>query len=96
MLQSLGFMTEVAVSARMLERCSAEDGGTPPTSPSSISLAGDGRAKCPPHPEIRSDVLVFVTRVRRRRCLRFQEYGFDGVLPKPFAVSDLRRALAVG
>ena len=26
---------------------------------------------------------------------RIEEYGFDGVLPKPFAVSDLRRALAV-
>jgi hypothetical protein len=24
---------------------------------------------------------------------RFRDYGFDGVLPKPFAIPDLRRAL---
>ena len=103
MLQSLGFMTEVAVSGEdALERFrSAEDGGTP----FDIAIldltvpGGMGGAEAVHHiRKIRSDVLVFVTSGYADDAVlaRFQEYGFDGVLPKPFAVSDLRRALAVG
>jgi len=47
--------------------------------------------------EMRPDVLVFVTSGYADDAVlaRFRDYGFDGVLPKPFAVSDLRRTLAV-
>ncbi|HEY5618372.1 MAG TPA: ATP-binding protein [Vicinamibacterales bacterium] len=103
MLQSLGFVTEVAVSGDdALERFrSAEDDGAP----FDIAIldltvpGGMGGAEAVRHiREIRSDILVFVTSGYADDAVlaRFQEYGFDGVLPKPFAVSDLRRALAVG
>jgi len=45
--------------------------------------------------EIRTDVPVVVTSGYADDSVlaRFRDYGFDGVLPKPFAIPDLRRAL---
>jgi two-component system, cell cycle sensor histidine kinase and response regulator CckA len=103
MLQSLGFVTEVSSSGEdAIEHFrAAEDRGTP----FDIAIldltvpGGMGGAEAVHHiRQIRSDVLVFVTSGYADDAVlaRFREYGFDGVLPKPFAVSDLRRALAIG
>jgi PAS domain S-box-containing protein len=102
MLQSLGFETEVAVSGEhAIEQFRAAEDGGAPFDIAILDLTvpgGMGGAEAVRHiREIRSDVLVFVTSGYADDAVlaRFQEYGFDGVLPKPFALSDLRRALAV-
>jgi PAS domain S-box-containing protein len=103
MLQSLGFVTEVAVSGEdALERFRAAEDHGEPFDIAILDLTvpgGMGGAEAVGHlRKIRPDVLVFVTSGYADDAVlaRFQEYGFDAVLPKPFAVSDLRRALAVG
>ncbi len=103
MLQSLGFLTEVAVSGEdALDRFrAAEDQGVPfDVAILDLTVPGGmGGAEAVRHiREMRPEVLVFVTSGYADDAVlaRFQEYGFDGVLPKPFAVSDLRRALAGG
>ena len=102
MLQSLGFVTEVAVSGEdAIHRFRAAENHGAPFDIAILDLTvpgGMGGAEAVRHiRQIRSDVLVFVTSGYADDAVlaRFQEYGFDGVLPKPFAVSDLRRALAV-
>jgi PAS domain S-box-containing protein len=102
MLQSLGFETEVAVSGEdAIERFRAAEDSGAGFDVAILDLTvpgGMGGAEAVRHiREIKSDVLVFVTSGYADDAVlaRFQEYGFDGVLPKPFAVSDLRRALAV-
>ena len=102
MLQSLGFVTEVAVSGvDAIHRFRAAENHGAPFDIAILDLTvpgGMGGAEAVRHiRQIRSDVLVFVTSGYADDAVlaRFEEYGFDGVLPKPFAVSDLRRALAV-
>jgi PAS domain S-box-containing protein len=103
MLQSLGFVAEVASSGEdALQRFrGAEDRGIPfDIAILDLTVPGGMGGAEAVHRirQIRSDVLVFVTSGYADDAVlaRFREYGFDGVLPKPFAVSDLRRALAVG
>ena len=57
---------------------------------------GMGGSEAVPHiKDIRPDVPVVVTSGYADDSVlaRFRDYGFDGVLPKPFAIPDLRRAL---
>ena len=102
MLQSLGFLTEVAVSGEdALERFRVAEMDGAPFDIAILDLTvpgGMGGAEAVLHlRQMRPDVQVFVTSGYADDAVlaRFREYGFDGVLPKPFAVSDLRRALAV-
>lgn len=102
MLQSLGFDTEVAASgdAAVQRFQEAESTGrrfdivildlTVPGGMGGAEAVTLVRA-------IRRDVLIFVTSGYADDAVlaRFHEYGFDGVLPKPFALTDLKRALAV-
>ena len=102
MLQSLGFVTEVAVSGEdALERFRLAETEGAPFDIAILDLTvpgGMGGAEAVLHlRKMRPDVQVFVTSGYADDAVlaRFREYGFDGVLPKPFAVPDLRRALAV-
>jgi CheY-like chemotaxis protein len=54
-----------------------------------------GRDAVPYIRQITPDVPVVVTSGYADDSVlaRFSDYGFDGVLPKPFALADLRRAL---
>jgi PAS domain S-box-containing protein len=100
MLQSLGYATEVAASGEQaIELFRAADTRGEPFDILILDLtvpAGMGGAEALPHiRSMRSDVSVFVTSGYTDDSVlaRFRDYGFDGVLPKPFAVSDLRRVL---
>jgi PAS domain S-box-containing protein len=102
MLESLRLDTEVAVSGQdALEQFRAAEKRGAPFDVVILDLTvpgGMGGAEAVQHiRKMRRDVLVFVTSGYADDAVlaRFREYGFDGVLPKPFAVTDLRRALSV-
>jgi CheY-like chemotaxis protein len=102
MLASLGFDISVAVSGEdAIEQFrDAEQHQTPfDIVILDLTVAGGmGGAQTVPHiRKMRSDVVVFVTSGYADDTVlaRFQEYGFDGVLPKPFSIPDLRTALSL-
>ncbi|MBI2185485.1 MAG: response regulator, partial [Acidobacteria bacterium] len=100
MLHAVGFATEIASDGEDAIRRfqAAEEGGTPfnlvildLTVPGGMGGAeAVARIRA-----IRSGVTVFVTSgyADDDVLARFRDYGFDGVLPKPFTVPDLRRTL---
>jgi len=100
MLQSLGYTAEVAVHGEdAIDRFRAAEARGEPFDIVILDLTvpgGMGGAEAVPHiRSMRSDVTVFVTSGYTDDSVlaRFRDYGFDGMLAKPFAVSDLRRML---
>jgi CheY-like chemotaxis protein len=100
MLQSLGYTTEAAPSGEVAIELfrGAEKRGEPfDVVILDLTVAGGmGGAECVGHiRDIRSDVTVYVTSGYTDDSVlaRFRDYGFNGVLPKPFGVADLRRVL---
>lgn len=100
MLQALGYTTEVTASGEeAIARFRAADARGEPFDIVILDLTvpgGMGGAEAAPHiRNLRSGVSVFVTSGYAEDAVlaRFRDYGFDGVLPKPFGVSDLRRVL---
>jgi PAS domain S-box-containing protein len=100
MLQSLGYTTEAAPSGEIAIELfrGAEKRGEPfDVVILDLTVAGGmGGAECVGHiRNIRSDVTVYVTSGYTDDSVlaRFRDYGFNGVLPKPFGVADLRRVL---
>jgi CheY-like chemotaxis protein len=100
MLQSLGYETELATSGQeAIERFrDAEERGEPFVA---VILdltvpGGMGGAEAVTHiKNIRADVPVVVTSgyADDPVMAHFRDYGFDAVLPKPFPIPQLRRAL---
>jgi CheY-like chemotaxis protein len=100
MLQSLGYITEAAPAGEVaIERFrAAEERGEPfDVVILDLTVAGGmGGAECVGHiRNIRANVTVYVTSGYTDDSVlaRFRDYGFNGVLPKPFGVADLRRVL---
>jgi PAS domain S-box-containing protein len=100
MLQSLGYFTEATPSGELaIERFrAAEDRGEPfDVVILDLTVAGGmGGAECVGHiRSIRPNVTVYVTSGYTDDSVlaHFRDYGFNGVLPKPFGVADLRRVL---
>ena len=100
MLQSLGYLTETAPSGETaIERFQAAEERGEPFDVVILDLTvagGMGGAECVGHiRNIRPDVTVYVTSGYTDDSVlaRFRDYGFNGVLPKPFGVADLRRVL---
>ncbi len=100
MLQSLGYFTEATPSGELaIERFrAAEDRGEPfDVVILDLTVAGGmGGAECVGHiRNIRPNVTVYVTSGYTDDSVlaHFRDYGFNGVLPKPFGVADLRRVL---
>ena len=100
MLQSLGYFTEAAPSGEVaIERFrAAEERGEPfDVVILDLTVAGGmGGAECVGHiRNIRPNVTVYVTSGYTDDSVlaHFRDYGFNGVLPKPFGVADLRRVL---
>jgi PAS domain S-box-containing protein len=100
MLQSLGYITEATPSGEVaIERFrAAEDRGEPfDVVILDLTVAGGmGGAEAVGHiRNIRPNVTVYVTSGYTDDSVlaRFRDYGFNGVLPKPFGVADLRRVL---
>ena len=100
MLQSLGYVTEATPSGEVaIERFrAAEERGEPfDVVILDLTVAGGmGGAEAVGHiRSIRQDVTVYVTSGYTDDSVlaRFRDYGFNGVLPKPFGVADLRRVL---
>jgi PAS domain S-box-containing protein len=100
MLQSLGYVTEATPSGEVaIERFrAAEDRGEPfDVVILDLTVAGGmGGAECVGHiRSIRPDVTIYVTSGYTDDSVlaHFRDYGFNGVLPKPFGVADLRRVL---
>ncbi|HEX2843612.1 MAG TPA: ATP-binding protein [Candidatus Limnocylindria bacterium] len=101
MLESLGYEAVLAASgAEAIDRFrEAEEAGTPfVAAVLDLTLTGGmGGAEAVTHLKaIRADVLAIVTSgyADDPVMARFREYGFDAVLPKPFPIPALRRALA--
>jgi PAS domain S-box-containing protein len=100
MLQSLGYLTEAAPSGELaieLFRAAEKRGEPFDVVILDLTVAGGmGGAEAVGHiRHIRSDVTVYVTSGYTDDSVlaRFRDYGFNGVLPKPFGVADLRRVL---
>ena len=100
MLQSLGYLTEATPSGEAaIERFrAAEDRGEPfDVVILDLTVAGGmGGAEAVGHiRNIRADVTIYVTSGYTDDSVlaHFRDYGFNGVLPKPFGVADLRRVL---
>jgi PAS domain S-box-containing protein len=100
MLQSLGYVTEATPSGELaIERFrAAEERGEPfDVVILDLTVAGGmGGAEAVGHiRSIRSNVAVYVTSGYTDDSVlaHFRDYGFNGVLPKPFGVADLRRVL---
>ena len=100
MLQTLGYLTEATPSGEVaIERFrAAEDRGEPfDVVILDLTVAGGmGGAEAVGHiRNIRPNVTVYVTSGYTDDSVlaRFRDYGFNGVLPKPFGVADLRRVL---
>jgi PAS domain S-box-containing protein len=100
MLQSLGYEAELATSGQdAIERFRAAEERGEPFVAVILDLTvpgGMGGAEAVRHiKDIRSDVPVVVTSgyADDPVMARYREYGFDAVLPKPFPIPQLRRAL---
>lgn len=100
MLETLGYVAEVAASgSEAVDKFrEAELRGEPfDVAILDLTVPGGmgGREALPLIKEIRADVPVLVTSGYADDSVlaNYQEYGFDGVLPKPFAIPELRRAL---
>jgi len=100
MLESLGYSTQVAPSGRhAIDQFREAELRGEPFDAVILDLTvpgGMGGSEAVPHiKDIRPDVPVVVTSGYADDSVlaRFRDYGFDGVLPKPFAIPDLRRAL---
>ncbi len=100
MLQSLGHTAEVATSGRdAIEQFRQAESRGEPFDAVILDLTvpgGMGGAETLPHiKSIRADVPVLVTSGYAEDSVlaRFRDYGFDSVLPKPFSIPDLRKAL---
>ena len=100
MLESLGYATQVAPSGRhAIDMFREAESRGEPFDAVILDLTvpgGMGGGEAVPHiKDIRPDVPVVVTSGYADDSVlaRFRDYGFDGVLPKPFAIPDLRRAL---
>jgi CheY-like chemotaxis protein len=100
MLESLGYVTRVAPSGRhAIDQFREAELRGEPFDAVILDLTvpgGMGGSEAVPHiKDIRPDVPVVVTSGYADDSVlaRFRDYGFDGVLPKPFAIPDLRRAL---
>ncbi|MBI4263874.1 MAG: response regulator [Acidobacteria bacterium] len=100
MLESLGYVVALAASGQhAIEQFSdAEARGEPfDLVILDLTVPGNmgGREAVQHIRAIRGDVPVVVTSGYADDAVlaRFADYGFDGVLPKPFAIPDLRRAL---
>lgn len=100
MLQSLGYTAEVAVHGQeAIDFFRSAEARGEPYDIVILDLTvpgGMGGAEAVPHiRNLRPDVTVFVTSGYTDDSVlaRFRDYGFDGMLAKPFAVSDLRRML---
>jgi signal transduction histidine kinase/ActR/RegA family two-component response regulator len=100
MLESLGYATQVSVSGTdaIAQFRDAESLGEP-FDAVILDLTvpgGMGGSEALPHiKDIRPDVPVLVTSGYADDSVlaRYRDYGFDGVLPKPFAIPELRKAL---
>jgi len=99
MLESLGYTVEVASSGTDAIDQFRQAEGQKPFDLVILDLTvpgGMGGRDTVPHiRQIRQDVPVVVTSGYADDSVlaHYGEYGFDGVLPKPFGISDLRRAL---
>jgi nitrogen-specific signal transduction histidine kinase/CheY-like chemotaxis protein len=100
MLESLGYATQVAPSGRhAIDMFREAESRGEPFDAVILDLTvpgGMGGGEAVPHiRDIRPDVACIVTSGYADDSVlaRFRDYGFDGVLPKPFAIPDLRRAL---
>jgi nitrogen-specific signal transduction histidine kinase/ActR/RegA family two-component response regulator len=103
MLESLGYTTQITASGEQaIERFRAAEARGEPFDIVVLDLTvpgGMGGGDAIPHiRELRSDVRVLATSgyADDPVLARYQEYGFDGVLPKPFTLAELARALAEG
>jgi CheY-like chemotaxis protein len=100
MLESLGYVVQVAPSGRdAIDQFKDAELGRARFDAVILDLTvpgGMGGAEAVSHiKEIRPDVPVVVTSGYADDSVlaRFRDYGFDGVLPKPFGLADLQRAL---
>jgi two-component system, cell cycle sensor histidine kinase and response regulator CckA len=100
MLQMLGYTTDtVACGSTAVERfrsANASGAGFDTVILDLTVPGGMGGADAVQHiRQIRPDVPVVVTSGYADDAVlaRFRDYGFDGVLPKPFGLADLTRAL---
>jgi signal transduction histidine kinase/DNA-binding NarL/FixJ family response regulator len=100
MLESLGYVTTVASSGQHAidQFRDAEMRGEPFDTvilDLTVPAGMCGREAVPHIRNIRANVPVVVTSGYADDSVlaRFSDYGFDGVLPKPFAIPDLRRAI---
>jgi signal transduction histidine kinase/ActR/RegA family two-component response regulator len=100
MLESLGYATAVAPSGRhAIDAFREAEASGNPFDAVILDLTvpgGMGGSEAVPHiKEIRPTVPCIVTSGYADDSVlaRFRDYGFDGVLPKPFAIPDLRRAI---
>ena len=100
MLESLGYATQLAASGRdAIDQFREAELRGEPFDAVILDLTvpgGMGGGEAVPHiKDLRPDVPVVVASgyADDPVLARFRDYGFDGVLPKPFGMSDLRRAL---
>jgi PAS domain S-box-containing protein len=100
MLESLGYTTEIASSGSdAIEQFRAAEAFGRPFDMVILDLTvpgGMGGREAVLHiRQVRGDVPVVVTSGYADDSVlaHYGEYGFDGVLPKPFGIPDLRRAL---
>jgi CheY-like chemotaxis protein len=100
MLESLGYVTEIAASGTdAIDQFRAAEQIGRPFDMVILDLTvpgGMGGREAVLHiRQIRPDVPVVVTSGYADDSVlaHYAEYGFDGVLPKPFGIPDLRRAL---
>jgi signal transduction histidine kinase/ActR/RegA family two-component response regulator len=100
MLQALGFTTEASASGEAaIERFRNAEARREPFDIVILDLTvagGMGGAEAVLHiRKIRPSITVYVMSGYTDDSVlsRFRDYGFDGVLPKPFGVADLRRVL---
>ena len=100
MLESLGYEAQIAPSGRhAIEQFREAELRGEPFDAVILDLTvpgGMGGGEAVPHiKDMRPNVPVVVTSGYADDSVlaRFRDYGFDGVLPKPFGIPDLRRAL---
>lgn len=100
MLESLGYATQVTASGEeAIERLRTAESLGEPFDTVILDLTvpgGMGGSDALPHIRaVRADIRVLATSgyADDPVLARYREYGFDGVLPKPFTLAELARAL---